>query len=193
MQEQEFSPKESLRVINEMIETSKSRINEDGFIYLFWGWLILFCAIAQFVLFQVELYEYNYIPYLIVIPAGIYTGFRQYKKHKKERSNYVTNVMKSLWISLGINLVVFGFLMFSAYQVSPTPFILVLLSIGAIVSGGTVKFNALIYGGIICNIIAIGALFTPSVYQPLLLAAGMISADLVPGYIIRKKYKKAYA
>jgi hypothetical protein len=193
MQEQELSPKESLRVINEMIETSKSRINEDGFIYLFWGWLILLCALAQFVLFQVELYEYSFIPYLLVIPAGIYTGFQQSKKHRKEKGNYVSNVMKALWITLGINLALFGFLIFPAYQVSPIPIILAFLAIGAIVSGGTVKFKPLIYGGIICNLIAIAALFTPTLYQPLLLAGGMIAADLVPGYIIRNQYKKQNA
>ncbi|MFW6095142.1 MAG: hypothetical protein ACOC8S_01745, partial [Bacteroidota bacterium] len=73
MNKNELTPQESLQVINEMIDTSKTRMRENGFIYLFWGWLMMFCALDQFVLLQLEYYEISYYPYFLGIPGGIYT------------------------------------------------------------------------------------------------------------------------
>mgnify|MGYP000049370006 CR=1 FL=1 len=193
MEDTNLTPKESLNVINAMIADTKGRMNENGSTFLLWGWAIFICAIAQFILFQLQLYSYNFFPYFLLIPVGIYTWFHERKKHKHETDSYIGKVMASLWIPLGINLGIIGFLTYPLFQISPTPFLMILLGIGAIVSGGATKFNPLIWGGIICNLIGIGALFPPSLYQPLLLAAGIISADLVPGYIIRNKFRKHYA
>ena len=193
MEDTNLTPKESLNVINEMIAETKTQMNENGFIYRLWGWLGTICAIAQFILLHSSLEAYNYFPYFLVIPAFIYTGIHQGRTHRQEKESYIGKVMKILWISVGINLMVIGFLTYPLFQVFPTPFILILAGIGVIVSGGVTKFNPLIRGGIICNLLGIGALFTTPIYQPLLLAAGIIAAELVPGYILRNKFRKHYA
>jgi len=188
-----LTPKESLNVINQMIADTKARMNENGSTFLLWGWAISICAIAQFILFQLQFYSYNYFPYFLLIPVGIHTWFHERKKHKHQKNSYIGKVMTSLWIPLGINLGIVGFLTYPLFQISPTPFLMILLGIGATVSGGATKFNALIWGGIICNLIGIGALLTPYLFHPLLLVAGIIAADLVPGYIIRNKFQKNHA
>lgn len=42
MQPENFSPKDSLQLIDQMINQAKNRFSENGFLYLLWGWLILF-------------------------------------------------------------------------------------------------------------------------------------------------------
>jgi|SRR6056297_2013870 len=189
MKEHTPTPAESLEIIRRMIEGSKARLNENGFIYLFWGWLILLCALAQFALFQAELYAYNYFPYFLVIPAGIYTFIVESRKHRESADNYLSRVMAVLWIPLAFNLGIIGFFTWPLFELSPTPFLIIFLAIGATVSGGLLRFKPLIWGGILCNMIGLAGLITPTLYHPLLLAAGIVFADLVPGYRLRNKYK----
>ena len=41
MQEQEFSPQQSLNLIESMINKARNRFSENGHLYLLWGWVIL--------------------------------------------------------------------------------------------------------------------------------------------------------
>lgn len=190
MENKSITPQESLQVINDMIANTKSRMNENGFIYLFWGWIIFICALSQFVLLQLELNAFNFYPYFLVIPAGIYTWIHESKKHRQQEDSYINSIMNSLWITLAPNLALVGFLSWPAYQISPIPFLLIFLALGAIVSGSTIKSKPLIVGGIICNLIGISSMFITVVYQPIFLAGGIVSADLIPGYILRIKFNK---
>ncbi|MEJ7671852.1 MAG: hypothetical protein WKF59_03890 [Chitinophagaceae bacterium] len=52
------------------------------------------------------------------------------------------------------------------------------------------RFKPLKIGGIICWLLAIGAMFTTYQYQLLLLALAVIAAWIIPGFILRAKYNK---
>ena len=43
-----FSGMSGLQTIEEMINKARNQFSEDGFIYLLWGWVILFCSISHF-------------------------------------------------------------------------------------------------------------------------------------------------
>ena len=194
MKDQELSPKESLSVISKMIERSKTRMNENGFIYLFWGWLMSLCAIAQFVLLQLEYYEINYYPYYLAIPAGIYTGIYYSRESKKEQgSSFLGNIFGALWISVGINIFITAFIFSFTFNINPIPFILMMLGIATIVSGQVINFRILIIGGIICNLLGVATIFIPFIYHPVIVALAIIAADLVPGYALRNKYRRSHA
>lgn len=194
MQNKELTPKESFEVINEVISGAKARLNENGFIYLFWGWLIAICALAQFVLFQTEYAHINYYPYLLVIPGAIYTAVHQSRKHRAETTpNYTANIMAALWVTAGINLMIAGFLFGPALKTSPIPIILIVLAVATIASGATIKFKPLIWGGIVCNLAGIASVFLPTGFHPLALIVAIVAADLIPGYILRNKFKKSHA
>jgi hypothetical protein len=51
------------------------------------------------------------------------------------------------------------------------------------------RFTALKIGGIICWCLSIVAVMVAPVYVLLLLAAAVIAAWIVPGYLLRKKFK----
>jgi len=194
MKDQELSPKESLSVISKMIERSKTRMNENGFIYLFWGWLMSLCAIAQFVLLQLEYYEINYYPYFLAIPAGIYTGIYYSRESKNDQgSGFLGNIFAALWISVGINIFITAFIFSFTFNINPIPFILMMLGIATIVSGQVINFRILIIGGIICNLLGVATIFIPIIYHPVVAALAIIAADLVPGYALRNKYRRSHA
>lgn len=194
MEHKELTPTESLNVIHEMISGAKARMKENGFIYLFWGWLILICALAQFILLNTGYEAVNFYPYFLVIPAAIYTFFKEKNRHRRQgSSNYISLIMMAVWVTAGINLLLTGFLFSAALQTSPVPFILVILALATIAAGAVLQFRPLIVGGIICNAAGIIAVFLPFGWHPLLLAVAIVAADLIPGYILRKQFKQYHA
>jgi hypothetical protein len=190
MEKEELSPKESLRIINEMIENSKERFQDNGYIYLFWGWLVLACALAQFILLQMEYYEIHFYPYFLAIPGAIYTFIYEARRHKESsKSSFPDKFFTALWIATGINLFIVGFGFSFIFNASPVPYILILIAIAVIVSGTVINFKPLVIGGIICNALAIASLFLSGIYHPIVVVLALIAAYLVPGYILRKQYK----
>ena len=45
-----FSPEQSLRVIQSMIDKTKNSISDKSFYFLLWGWLVFIGALLQFTL-----------------------------------------------------------------------------------------------------------------------------------------------
>ena len=87
MQSENFSPKDSLLLIDNMINQAKNRFSENGFLYLLWGWLVFFCSIAHFILLKLNLLEHPEIIWascwLAVIFQIIYLS-RQREKRKSK-------------------------------------------------------------------------------------------------------------
>lgn len=194
MQNDELTPKESLDLINEMITGAKARMNENGFIFLFWGWLIIICAVSQLILLKLGYYDINFYPYFLAIPGGIYTAIIASRKDRQKHSpNYTDTIMSGLWMTAGINMLITGFLFSPVLEMSPVPFILIILALATIASGTAIKFKPLIWGGIVCNAAGVASVFIPISYHPVVVIIALIAADLVPGYILRSKYKKTYA
>ena len=194
MKNDEFTPKESFEVINEVISGAKARMSENGFVYLFWGWLISICALSQFVLLQTGYADINYYPYFLVIPGAIYTAIHQARRHRSEGSpNYTSNIMAAIWITAGINMIIAGFIFAPVLQMSPVSYILIILALATVASGAALKFKPLIWGGIVCNLAGITAIFIGYAYHPLFVILGIGAADLIPGYILRNKSKKSHA
>ena len=57
MNDQIKNAEESFQIIKDMIENEKARFNENGFVYLFWGWLAIFCATLEYVLIFSEVHQ----------------------------------------------------------------------------------------------------------------------------------------
>ncbi|HKL37801.1 MAG TPA: hypothetical protein VJ876_02835 [Bacteroidales bacterium] len=128
----------------------------------------------------------------LLIPAGVYTGIVESRKNRNSADSYLNRVMTVLWVPLAFNLGIVGFFTWPLLELSPTPFILIFLAIGATVSGGLLRFKTLIWGGILCKLTGLAGLITPTFYHPLLLAIGIVFANLVPGYVLRKKYQTSH-
>jgi hypothetical protein len=65
-----------------------------------------------------------------------------------------------------------------------------LYGIPTFLSGVVMQFKSLKIGGIACWILALLSAFISPVYGLLLLAAGMVAAWIIPGYLLRKKYNE---
>lgn len=186
---------ESLALIESMINKAKDRFNEDGFIYLLWGWVVLFCSVTQFVLVRLN-YEKYYLVWFVTWLAVLYQVF--YLRKKRLRANvrtYTEEIVKWVWITFGIIMFLegflFGIIMGKDYYRLVNPCFLALYGMPTFLSGIILRFKPLVWGGIGCWILSILATVIPTDFSILLVSVAMIIAWIVPGYLLRSKYKKS--
>jgi hypothetical protein len=85
---------------------------------------------------------------------------------------------------------VFGSILGDEYYKMVSPGFLVLYGIPTFLSGIILRFKALVIGGICCWILSVLSLLVSPSYQLLFLSAAMLAAWIIPGYLLRSKYKK---
>jgi hypothetical protein len=198
MSEPELSPEKSLAVIQTMINTARNKFSENGHLYLLWGWVVFACSISQFVLMTYVKYEYHYMVWLATWLAFIYQAIYLYRTKRKEKvRTYADSLIGFVWIAFVVMMFLFGFLfgreMGDNYYRMMSPGFLALYGMPTFLCGIILKFRPLITGGICCWVLSIISAYIPYDYQLLLLAAAMIVAWIIPGYIFRAKYKKENA
>jgi hypothetical protein len=192
MQSENFSPKDSLLLIDSMINQAKNRFSENGFLYLLWGWLILFCSIGHFILLKFRLFEHPEIIWSSCWLAVIFQVIYLIKTKKKETvKTYSENIINYIWVSFGICMFVLSFILGKSNGwVNLYSLFLMLYGTPTFLSGIVMQFKPLKIGGIVCWSLAILSTFVLPLYGLLLLAAAMVAAWIVPGYMLRKKYKQ---
>ena len=190
MKAEQLSPEKSLELITEVIAQARKKFEENGFIFMFWGLLTAFAAIAQYVLLKNAYYSINWYPYLLMPIGGIYSVFYFSKKNKKERQNQISKIVSYAWVFLSINILILGFIFASILKENLIPIILILLAVGTITSAVSLKSNLLLYAGILINLSALACFYLPYIYQPLLMGIISLVAVFIPGVILMIQYKK---
>ena len=186
----EFSEKESLLLIQEMIENSKARLGESSYFFLLWGWLVLIASFVHFMLL-ISGYANPWLPWpLIMLIGGIAASVKGYRmKNKKRVKTYLDTTMGYLWGGFAITLFTVLFIAGMgriAWEISNV-LIIALYGMGSFVSGGILKFRPLIFGGIASWIITIISIFIAPEYTMLSITVSIIVAYLIPGYMLRTK------
>jgi len=185
---------ESLKIIHEMIATSKNRLKNNSFFYLLWGWLVLIASISHYVLLRIHVdHHYAYLLWPILMMAGaivsVIAGIRIGKREKV--ISHIDKMIMLLWWGFCFTLlVVLVMASFQKLSWSATyAFIIALYGLGTFVSGGILKFKPLIIGGIISWIMSVLALFVEPINILLVMALSIVIAYLIPGYMLKFKEK----
>jgi hypothetical protein len=190
-----FSHLEGLEIIQSMINRAKDRFSENGHLYLLWGWVVFLCSIAEFVLLHMVGYEHHYAVWALCWVAVVYQVIYLSKKKKRERvKTYTDDIVGFVWLAFVVSMFLMGFLfgriMGEAYYKIFAPGFLVLYGIPTFLSGIILRFRPLIIGGIACWVLSVVASFITSAYQLLFLSMAVLVAWIIPGYMLRAKYKR---
>jgi hypothetical protein len=194
--EDNFSPQQSLQLIESMINRAKDKYAEDGSMYLMWGWLVFICSLLQFLLLHTFQYEYHYIVWLITIPFFIFQYFYVRKKQRQQKVvTYTDYIVGYVWITFAVVIVLLGFvvglLTTGEYFTHIIHILLAIYGMPVFLTGVIVRFKPLTIGGIACWILCIISCFiTIYDYQFLLIPVAMLAAWVIPGYLLRAKYKQ---
>lgn len=190
--EKQMTEAESLSIISAMINQARNRFSETGTLYLLWGWVVLICCLTQFVSLKYFNYEKGYQVWFLTWLAVIYQFIYLAKKKKSEKvKTFADEILGFVWMAFVSCTAILVYLLIvqkSYYSIYPT--ILVMYGMPTFLSGIILKFKSLIIGGVCCWILALCTPFIFREYYLLLLALAVITAWIIPGYLLRAKYKK---
>lgn len=191
----QLNPQQSLQLIESMINRAKDKFAEDGFLYLFWGWVVFAGSLTQFILLHFFQYPRHYLVWLVTFLALIYQFY--YIKKKRSRIKvwtYTDFILKYVWITFAI--VVFlvcfliGRLTTGEYYSHINPIVLAMYGMPVFLSGIILRFRALTIGGVACWVLCVITTFIKNYdYQFLMIPTAMLVAWIIPGYLLRAKYK----
>jgi hypothetical protein len=185
--EDNFSPQQSLAVIQSMINKTKTNIGENRFYFLLWGWVAFISMLSQFYLKVVVRYQHHYLVWLITIPTVIITVIHSARKNKNRAARtYIGESMSFLWTGIGISFFILSVIITSNKQgwMFSYPFFILLYGLGTFVSGRILKFTPLVIGGIFNWLLACVAANLNFDYQLLCGAAAILTSYIIPGHLI---------
>lgn len=189
--DKEFSPAQSLQLIQSMIETTKHAIKDSSHFFLLWGWAVMLGCILQYILMVVVEYPHHYLAWLITPVAlliHLVLVIRQ-ARHEKVKT-FVGEANAYLWISIGFSFMVLAFIFARIGWQYCFPFYILFYGLGTFVSGSLIRFRPLVVGGICCFFFAAIAAYIPYHLQMLLAAFAILVSYIIPGYLLRIHYRK---
>jgi membrane-associated HD superfamily phosphohydrolase len=193
MQEENLSGSQSLELIQTMINRARNQFSENGHLYLVWGWVVLICSIAEFILIRFWDYQQHYLVWMLTWLAVIYQFFYLYKNRKKQKvKTYTGEIVSYVWITFFVLLLLAIFISSSKLENNfglISPFILALYGMPTFLSGKILRFPPLVLGGIGCWVLALISLYVPYEFQILFFGLSVIIAWIIPGYLLRKRYQ----
>jgi hypothetical protein len=207
--EKQLTEKESLTLITQMINKAKDSCHDTGIAAIMWGALIAICALVK--LSELHFgYRLPFDIYLLTIVAVIPQIFISIKS-KKERKvkTYDDAFMDTLWLGFGITIFLMIFITNSLFHTMEgyknsaghsaiitmyefiSPLFLLLYGMPTFVTGVSMKFKPMIWGGILCWVCCIITIYTTVKIDLLLTAFSAVFAWLIPGIIMEKDYQNA--
>ncbi|MES2004609.1 MAG: hypothetical protein V4450_08810 [Bacteroidota bacterium] len=191
--EKELSPQESLALIGKMISKTKDSVADSSFYFLLWGWLVFGCCVSAFILKVYVQYPYHYMVWFLMPLGGIVSWIYGSRQAKTQRViSFVDEALDYLWIAVGLAffaLVIINVISGQSWQTAFTYYIL-LYAIGTLVSGSLLRFRPLMIGGVINFVLAVISIKLSYDYQLLIGAVAILISYIIPGHMLRAKYKK---
>jgi len=195
MNEEKFSPEQSLQLIQSMINKTKQDISDKSIYFLLWVWITFIACTGQFILKHVLNYPRHYYVWWLVIPGFIFSAYYSMKEKKKpQATTYVSDSIKYLWTGMGIAYFVLSMILSKAgWDQQVFPFFILLYGLGTFISGSIIQFRPLIIGGLIAFILAVVSVYATYDYQMLFGAAAILFSYIIPAYLLRLKNKRSTA
>jgi hypothetical protein len=188
----QLDERESLALIQSMINKAKNNYTESGTLYLVWGIVVLLCSLTHFVLSYFFEYERSYFVWFATWGVFAYQVYYLSNRKKKLRvKTYTDEILGYVWLCfIACFFTMIFILMYTRNFDLILTAILVVYGIPSFLSGAILKINLLMVGGISCWALAILSLFIPVQFHLLLISAAISIAWILPGWYMRKKYLK---
>jgi hypothetical protein len=190
MESKQMNPAESLDLIHSMINTAKNRLADDGFFFIFWGWLVFAASLLNYISIILQS-DWGYLVWPVLLPlGGVYSIFYSRKQNKKEKvSSYIDTYLGYAWTAFGIGMSLTLILM-PYHGIKITYFFLtVLYGMATLISGGLLAFRPLVIGSFFSFLLAILSTFMPEREQFLIISLALLCSYIIPGHMLRSKFK----
>ncbi len=189
--ENQLSYQQSFQIIKQTISQARMRFEQSGLLFVFWGLVIAGISFGYYFLRKSGV-EKAYLINLLYLVAAIFTFvyyFLQARK-KNEGKNFLARLIGWMWLIININIFVSAFAMVNLGMHS-TFVILLLISIGYLLSAIIVRSWILVIASVLLNIGSYITLFLSTV-DDLLIFVGVVGLVCIflPGVFLEIKRRK---
>ncbi|RTL58648.1 MAG: hypothetical protein EKK37_09980 [Sphingobacteriales bacterium] len=196
MNEENFSPQQSLQVIQSMISKTRQNFHDNSKYFLLWGWLATIAISGQFVLKVIFHYEKFFQVWFILFIGIALSNYWMIKDGKKEKvKTYVGESMSNLWLGMAISFFVLSMLFVKMGWYYCYPFFIMMYGLGTFVSGKILQFTPFVIGGILAWVLSIVSAWFDFDYQMLFAVAALLISYIIPAHLLRlhqQNQKSAY-
>lgn len=194
MQQENFSPQQSLDLIQSMILKTKNTVADSSVFFLLWGWVVFIACLLQYFLKNIIHYQNHYYAWFMIIigiVGSVYLGSQRDKKTKVK--TYIDESIDNLWLSIGITFFALSLIFAKIGYENAFTFYILLYGIGCFITGRLIKFIPLVWGGIGAWLLAILSAYLDYDTNILITAVSILISYIIPCYLLRMKYKKITA
>ncbi|WP_200974895.1 hypothetical protein [Echinicola sp. 20G] len=186
--DENWNEAESIHLIRSMVESTRYSIYQDRFLYFMWGYLTLGVAAAHYLMAFILEMPQAYMVWIVMAFGGL-VHFLYLSKRKKQAKvkTYMGRVMAGIWGGMSMAIVV---LLFGAFEIgwhAVYPFFMILYGTACYATGMTLRYKALIIGGIGSTLCGFWAFYQPFQYQLLLLMLAVIVSYIIPAHLMKPK------
>lgn len=211
--EKPMTEKESLALITQMISRAKDVKHSTGMTSILWGVVIIVCSLVR--LAEIHFgFRMPFDIYLLTIIAVIPTIYFSVREKRQSRvTGYRDSFIDYTWLAFGISIFLLSFILNALFaDLKPlndavrltagedlvnllynytASFFLMLYGIPTFITGTSMKFKPMLWGGVICWVSCLLSVYTPVKTDLMLTAVSALFAWLIPGLILEKDYRKA--
>lgn len=187
MNQEKFSEKEALGVIEEMVNKSLYKIQEGARYFLLWGWMVFIAALAHFLSLQMGIYN-GWIVWPVLMTIALIAYFVMAYKHEggRKANTYIDRVNKYLWLGMLGPLLITIILGIQFGWVMAYPVFMAIYGWSVITAGGLLKFKPLVWGGILSYLFGVITFFVPETYILVMLALAVLAGYIIPGHALSR-------
>jgi hypothetical protein len=192
---EKFDQVQSLQVILEMIEVSRKKMQNDGILFILWGWALCYSAMSRFLIYRIllthtEVKTLQYVEMILSVSALVYTIYYLVKKRKKVQT-YIGISLQWVWISavfcmVLINLIQNNIMHHINFELQH-PIFMVIIAFAVVVTGGILRYRLMIVMGILFGLLAYFCSFFELHLQLLFEAIAWFLSFCIPGHILYAK------
>ena len=189
-----LTAEESIALIQQMINKTKSSMRDNSFYFLLWGWLSVIASTGNFIVLKFGLNPYFHFFWFIIpvvgMPVSIWHGYKNpfVKTH-------IGDFISGIWSGIGIAcFVIIALIFINGRQDLPIiQMFLLIMGIGVFVTGRIIKDIPLIIGSVIFWLGAMAcSLFKSESAQLLIYSFSFTVGYIIPGYITKYKNRKSH-
>jgi hypothetical protein len=191
MTEEKFSPEQSLKIIQSMIEKAKQDVADNSFYFLLWGWLVFTAALLHFSLIKFTDYRHPYMAWNLIFIGIVASIAKGIKENKRERvKTFVGDTMKYFGISMIIIYLGLAFI-FGRYDLwtYSYPIYILVFAGSCFFMGSLMQFPLLKWAGVSCLGIVAASIYVGFEWQLLLMALAVLIGNIIPGHLLTTKEK----
>ncbi len=188
-EEKMMTGEESLKIITEMINKTKTTVRMGSFHLIFWGWLIFFCGVSEFLILKLTSFASPWYIWFFAVPGVFVSLIYGFTKGRKAHAHtYADKIYMWTWWGFMVVAIITILYLETVRRFDLIPaFILLAAGFPTFVSGFIIRFKPLIFGGVSMWIISLIAFFAGDPISSLAVPAAMVTGYIYPGYMIRRK------